>query len=32
MIWNEIGESDADRDTMLLQLEQEYLDTYHKKV
>jgi protein regulator of cytokinesis 1 len=32
MIWNEIGESDADRDTMLLQLKQECLDTYHKKV
>ncbi|WJX68268.1 hypothetical protein P8452_52656 [Trifolium repens] len=32
MIWNEIGESDADRDTMLLQLEQECLDTYNKKM
>ncbi|KAK2407498.1 65-kDa microtubule-associated protein [Trifolium repens] len=32
MIWDEIGESDTDRDNMLLQLEQECLDIYHKKV
>lgn len=32
MIWDEIGESDTDRDNMLLQLEQECLDIYHRKV
>ncbi|XP_019434764.1 PREDICTED: 65-kDa microtubule-associated protein 5 [Lupinus angustifolius] len=32
MIWDEIGESDIDRDKMLLQLEQECLDIYHRKV
>ncbi|KAK7256939.1 hypothetical protein RIF29_30551 [Crotalaria pallida] len=32
MIWDEIGESDNDRDSMLLQLEQECLDIYHRKV
>jgi len=32
MIWDEIGESDADRDNILLQLEQECLDIYHRKV
>lgn len=32
MIWDEIGESDNDRDNMLLQLEQECLDIYHRKV
>ncbi|KAJ1382243.1 Microtubule associated protein, partial [Sesbania bispinosa] len=32
MIWDEIGESDSDRDNMLLQLEQECLDIYHRKV
>lgn len=32
MIWDEIGESDTDRDNMLLQLEQECLDIYYRKV
>ncbi|XP_050386255.1 65-kDa microtubule-associated protein 5 [Argentina anserina] len=32
IIWDEIGESDSERDTMLLQLEQECLDIYRKKV
>ncbi|XP_004511089.1 65-kDa microtubule-associated protein 5 isoform X2 [Cicer arietinum] len=32
LIWDEIGESDTDRDNMLLQLEQECLDIYHRKV
>lgn len=32
MIWDEIGENDSDRDNMLLQLEQECLDIYHRKV
>ncbi|XP_058761657.1 65-kDa microtubule-associated protein 5-like [Vicia villosa] len=32
IIWDEIGESDTDRDNMLLQLEQECLDIYHRKV
>ncbi|XP_050282844.1 65-kDa microtubule-associated protein 5 isoform X1 [Quercus robur] len=32
IIWNEIGESDSERDKMLLQLEQECLDIYRKKV
>ncbi|KAG2396591.1 microtubule-associated protein [Vigna angularis] len=32
MIWDEIGESDNDRDNMLLQLEQECLDIYHRRV
>ncbi|KAL2326289.1 hypothetical protein Fmac_025347 [Flemingia macrophylla] len=31
-IWDEIGESDSDRDNMLLQLEQECLDIYHRRV
>ncbi|PIN14063.1 hypothetical protein CDL12_13300 [Handroanthus impetiginosus] len=31
-IWDEIGESDAERDKMLLQLEQECLDIYRRKV
>ncbi|OVA20677.1 Microtubule-associated protein [Macleaya cordata] len=31
-IWDEIGESDSERDKMLLQLEQECLDVYRKKV
>ncbi|KAL8546983.1 hypothetical protein ACS0TY_006632 [Phlomoides rotata] len=31
-IWDEIGESDTDRDKMLLQLEQECLDIYRRKV
>ncbi|XP_010244424.1 PREDICTED: 65-kDa microtubule-associated protein 5-like [Nelumbo nucifera] len=31
-IWDEIGESDSDRDRMLLQLEQECLDVYRRKV
>lgn len=32
MIWDEIGESDGERDKMLLQLEQECLDIYRRKV
>ncbi|KAL1346569.1 hypothetical protein HN51_020196 [Arachis hypogaea] len=32
MIWDEIGESDSDRDNMLFQLEQECLDIYQRKV
>ncbi|XP_062229246.1 65-kDa microtubule-associated protein 1-like [Phragmites australis] len=32
LIWDEVGESDDDRDTMLLQLEQECLDVYRRKV
>ncbi|KAK3134083.1 hypothetical protein QOZ80_6AG0544820 [Eleusine coracana subsp. coracana] len=31
-IWDEVGESDDDRDKMLLQLEQECLDVYRRKV
>ncbi|GBG75995.1 hypothetical protein CBR_g21236 [Chara braunii] len=31
-IWDELGESDADRDRMLLKLEQECLDVYRRKV
>ncbi|KAM1116768.1 hypothetical protein TB2_007130 [Malus domestica] len=31
-IWNEVGESDEERDKMLLQLEQECLDVYKRKV
>ncbi|CAI9760399.1 unnamed protein product [Fraxinus pennsylvanica] len=31
-IWDEVGESDDDRDRMLLQLEQECLDVYKRKV
>ncbi|KAK9156591.1 hypothetical protein Scep_003165 [Stephania cephalantha] len=31
-IWDEIGESDGERDKMLLQLEQECLDVYRRKV
>ncbi|KAJ4826013.1 hypothetical protein Tsubulata_023001 [Turnera subulata] len=31
-IWDEVGESDEDRDKMLLQIEQECLDVYKKKV
>lgn len=31
-IWDEIGESDSERDKMLLQLEQECLDIYRRKV
>ncbi|KAL0429468.1 UNVERIFIED_CONTAM: microtubule-associated protein 5 [Sesamum radiatum] len=31
-IWDEIGESDTERDKILLQLEQECLDIYRKKV
>ncbi|XP_051123479.1 65-kDa microtubule-associated protein 5 [Andrographis paniculata] len=31
-IWDEIGETDVERDKMLLQLEQECLDIYRKKV
>ncbi|XP_010031028.2 65-kDa microtubule-associated protein 5 [Eucalyptus grandis] len=32
IIWDEIGESDDERDRMLLQLEQECLDIYRRKV
>ncbi|XP_065013735.1 65-kDa microtubule-associated protein 1-like [Musa acuminata AAA Group] len=32
IIWDEIGESDEERDKMLLQLEQECLDVYKRKV
>ncbi|KAJ0989742.1 hypothetical protein J5N97_008098 [Dioscorea zingiberensis] len=32
MIWDEVGESDDERDKMLLQLEQECLDVYRRKV
>ncbi|KAH0452730.1 hypothetical protein IEQ34_020029 [Dendrobium chrysotoxum] len=32
MIWNEVGESDAERDKMLLELEQECLEVYRRKV
>lgn len=32
LIWDEVGESDDDRDKMLLQLEQECLDVYRRKV
>ncbi|TVU08148.1 hypothetical protein EJB05_41537 [Eragrostis curvula] len=32
VIWDEVGESDDDRDKMLLQLEQECLDVYRRKV
>ncbi|KAF3790776.1 microtubule-associated protein 1 [Nymphaea thermarum] len=31
-IWDEIGENDVERDKMLLQLEQECLDVYRRKV
>eukprot|EP01018_Ginkgo_biloba_P014068 Gb_13525 [translate_table: standard] len=31
-IWDEVGESDVERDAMLLQLEQECLDVYKRKV
>lgn len=31
-IWDEVGESDEDRDKMLLQLERECLDVYKRKV
>ncbi|KAF6144956.1 hypothetical protein GIB67_013307 [Kingdonia uniflora] len=31
-IWDEVGESDEERDRMLLQLEQDCLDVYKKKV
>lgn len=31
-IWDEVGESDEERDKMLLQLEQECLDVYERKV
>ncbi|KAK8662048.1 hypothetical protein V6N13_091636 [Hibiscus sabdariffa] len=32
VIWDEIGESDVERDRMLLELEQECLDIYRRKV
>ncbi|KAG9446343.1 hypothetical protein H6P81_012471 [Aristolochia fimbriata] len=32
IIWNELGESDASRDKMLLELEQECLEVYRRKV
>lgn len=31
-IWDEVGENDVDRDKMLLQLEQECLEVYKRKV
>lgn len=31
-IWDEVGESDVERDKMLLQLEQECLNVYKRKV
>lgn len=31
-IWDEVGESDSERDKMLLQLEQECLEVYRRKV
>ncbi|GAB2284717.1 hypothetical protein Dimus_019170 [Dionaea muscipula] len=31
-VWDEVGESDEDRDKMLLQIERECLDVYRKKV
>lgn len=31
-IWDEVGESDEERDKMLLQLEQDCLDVYKRKV
>ncbi|PIM99700.1 Microtubule-associated protein essential for anaphase spindle elongation [Handroanthus impetiginosus] len=32
IIWDEVGESDADRDRMLLEIEQECLEVYRRKV
>ncbi|GKV39671.1 hypothetical protein SLEP1_g47409 [Rubroshorea leprosula] len=32
MLWDEIGESDIERDKMLLELEQECFNIYRKKV
>jgi Ase1/PRC1/MAP65 family protein len=32
MIWDEVGEPDMARDRMLLELEQEWLDVYRRKV
>lgn len=32
IIWNEVGECDTDRDKMLLELEQECLEVYRRKV
>lgn len=32
LIWDEVGESEEERDKMLLQLEQECLDVYRRKV
>ena len=32
LIWDEVGETDEERDKMLLQLEQECLDVYKRKV
>lgn len=31
-IWNDIGESEADKDRMLLELERECLEVYRRKV
>lgn len=31
-IWDEVGETDEDRDKMLLQIDQECLDVYNRKV
>ena len=32
IIWDEVGESDTERDKMLLELEQECLEVYRRKV
>lgn len=32
IIWDEVGETDTDRDKMLLELEQECLEVYRRKV
>lgn len=32
IIWDELGESDAEKDKMLLELEQECLNVYRRKV
>ena len=32
IIWDEVGESDTDRDKMLLELERECLEVYRRKV
>ncbi|CAI8593152.1 unnamed protein product [Vicia faba] len=32
IIWDEVGETEPDRDRMLFELEQEYLEVYRRKV